>query len=83
MTDTTTITESELAAEYAKLDILREKHHDPLMTDAQFALLSHARSGANPVTWSKLVVYWESRGWGVVKLSTLKCRFRLERTRRK
>lgn len=80
---TPTITESELQAEYAKLDLLREKHHAPLMTDEQFKLISHARSGANPVTWNKLSQYWESRGWGAVKLTTLKCRFRLEQSRRK
>lgn len=77
------ITEDELLAEYTKLDLMREKHYEPLLTDEQFKLISHARTGDNPVVWSKLVEYWKSRGWGDIKSTTLKSRFHIETSRRK
>lgn len=76
------ITEDELRTEYAKLDILRDEPRTRLLTDEQFNLISYARSGDKPVMWFKIVSYWESRGWGTIKLTTLKSRYQEELHRR-
>lgn len=76
------ITDAELKAEYERLDALRTQYYDPLMTDEQYALVSYAREKTPPVTWVKMAQYWEERGWGRVKFTTLKGRYRHEKARR-
>ncbi len=82
MTAPTTITESELQAEYTKLDALRLKIYQPLLTDQQFQLISYAREHDNPVSWRALTHYWEACGWGHIGLSTLKSRYSKDKRRR-
>ena len=77
-----TITTNELSAEYARLDALREIPAPPLMTDEQFELVSYGRHGTPPVTWPRLLSYWESRGWGRIPITTLKGRYEREVHRR-
>ena len=75
------ITEDELQQEYAKLDLLREKAYDPLLTREQFRLIDYARTNQPPVTWAKIAAYWESRGWGRISQTTLKARYQRDKYR--
>jgi hypothetical protein len=78
-----TITETELSAEYARLDAMRKtKCRGNDMTDEQFQLVHYARTGIDVVSFADLARWWRDRGWGVIKDSTIKARYYREKLSR-
>jgi len=78
------ITEAELAAEMKLLDSMRPQPGCTIqLNDLQFKLIDHARQGNTPVTWANLAAWWEEKGWGVIKDTTLAKRYAHEQKRRR
>ncbi len=69
------ISEEELRREYARLDAIRNEAESHLMNREQYLLVHYAVTGVPRIPWKRIVEYWAERGWGDVKLSTLKNRY--------
>lgn len=78
------ITNTELQAEYAKLDLMRNQRNKEvdLLTDEQFNLIHYGRNGSVLVKWNDIYKYWKSRNWGEININTLQSRYRIELQRR-
>ena len=77
------ITETELQQELKRLDALRPKKPGRLLTDEQYRLIEHARTGARRVTWAKLAEWWNSHDWGHITQTALEKRYSIDRLRRR
>lgn len=75
------ITEAELKAEYKRLDLLRESETARL-TDEQFKLIDYARTNGKPITFEKILKYWNDRGWKKISLATLRNWYEKEKEKR-
>ena len=58
----TEITQSELQAEYARIDALRIRERKKLLTDEQFDIIRYARENKSPVPWSRMAKYFKEKG---------------------
>jgi len=70
----TKITLDELMGEIDVL-ISEAKIRPAPLTEDQYRCIKVAREADNPVTWRRLAQWWKDRGWGEIRVNTLKSRY--------